>query len=74
MILEILADPVVPTSKLGSGINTLWVQYGMIAVVCGIIAVFVMKAFRMLMAHPVIFVILVIIALAAVGIIKVAIK
>jgi hypothetical protein len=73
-ILTVIADPVLPTSKVGNAAYSIYVQYGLIAVVCLIVALFVMKAFQMLMKHPVIFVIIVLIGLLAVGAIKVGVK
>lgn len=73
-IITILADPVLPTSKLGNGIAGVWAQYGMIAIVCGLVALLVYKTFNMLMKHPVIFAILLIATLFAIGAIRVGVK
>jgi hypothetical protein len=74
VILEILADPVVPTTQVGDKAQQLYTQYGMMAIVCLIVAVFVMKVWKMLMKHPVILVIIVLLTLMAIGAIKVVVK
>lgn len=74
VILQILAEPVVPTSKVGNGIQGLWDQYGVKTIAVLIIAAILISIFKMLMKHPVIFVIVIIVALAATGFITLGSK
>lgn len=74
MIEFLLADPTVPTTKAGNAAAAIWAQYGITAVVCLLLTWLVIRTYRMLRREPIIFVVVVLLMLLAVGAITIGTK
>lgn len=70
-VLEVIAaDPTVPISKAGGLVDKLIVIIPSI-IAFGLVAYFIMKVWKMLMQHPVLFAIIAIMLLAMTGVIAI---